>query len=176
MAAANDACTDSQSPDADDDLENGRIDKSCLVCGISKSKPPSKEKDTKEQLQPSSNSSPREGSTHDESLDYSSFNPAEDIKEQLPSSNSSPREESTHDKSFDYSPFNLVEDTKVQVKVLNQLVLPEQLQSPSEESGEKDQPVAQISNQKGSLNAIRFWIHETTFTAFFTFNCMYFSF
>lgn len=152
MAAADDACTDSQFPDADDGLENSRIDKSCLVCGISKFEPPNKEEDTKEQLQPSSNNSPREGSMHDESLDYSPLNIAEEVKEQLqPSSNSSPKEESTNDKSFDdYSSFNLVEDTvkKVQVKVTNPLVLQEQLQSPSEESGEKDQPVC---NKKGKV-------------------------
>lgn len=147
MAAADDACTNSQSPDADDGLENSRIDKSCLVCGISKSEPPSKEEDAKEQLQPSSNSSPKEGCTH---VDYLPFNPAEDIKEQLqPSSNSSPSEESTNDESFDDSPFNFVEDTvkQVQVKVTNTLVLPEQLQSPSEESGEKDQPVWNINGK-----------------------------
>ena len=156
MAAADDACTDSQSLDAVDGLENSRNDRSCLVCGISKSEPPSKEDDTKEQLQPSSSSSPKEGSTHDGSLNYSPFNPTKDIKEQLqPRSNSAPREESTNDKSFDYSPFSFVEDTvkQVQVKVTNPLVLPEQLQSPSEESGKKDQPVHIINGKV-------LWIHK----------------
>ena len=72
MATADDDCADSQFPGADDDglddgSENSSIDKSCLVCG--KSEPPSKE-DTKEQLQPNSDSSPREKGTHDKSLNY----------------------------------------------------------------------------------------------------------